>query len=234
MKKQFQKLLMGFVCLTVLFSAKTVRAEDIPADLTSVFALIEPYLLSGGGVPVPGGVPAIPGATLNLGNCQPVVTPGFPTTTLHFTATITCPVNGNVYINLIPAGVSVRLEIVQGPIEKVEADFVIQIKRKASTTYVSWQMLNGYVSVRAQSGLPAQDFNMTGAGQRAMSKQLTTAKSRVNVFDAATTNGTALLKEMSKVKSASAAPTKSTVCSLYGASKTNVESGSLAACRELK
>lgn len=235
MKKQFQKLLMGFVCVLALTSTKNAKAEDIPADITSVFALIEPYILAGGGsVPGTGGIPTIPGATLNLGGCQPMVVPGFPTTTLVFVPTPTCPVSGNVYLNMIPTGVSVRLEILQGPVQKLEADFTIQLKRKAGTTYVYWQLLNGYVSIRPSEGMPAQDFNMTGAGQKASSKQVTSSKSRLNVFDAVTMDGTALFKESEKVKSASSATTKNTVCSLYDAVKTKVDSGTLVNCRDLK
>ena len=233
MKKQFHKLFMGFVCVLALTSTKNAKAEDIPADITSVLAMIEPYI-GGSSVPGSGGIPTIPGATLNLGACQPMVVPGFPTTTLTFVPTVTCPVSGNVYLDLVPTGVRVRLEILQGPVEKFEADFTIQIKRKMGTTYVNWQLLNGYVSIRPSQGMPAQAFNMTGAGQKASSKQVTSSKSRVNVFDAATLDGSAIFKESQKVKSASSATTKNTVCSLYDAEKTKVDSGTLVNCRDLK
>lgn len=231
MKNYLSKMVLTLGLMGFLIPATKARAEDIPVQFNSIFAFIEPYLLSGGGIPGLTPTPVNPGA-INLSGCQPVIAFTFPTVNFQFTSSSACPVSGYIRINMIPLSVNVRLEFLQGPIEKLEADVLAFIRRANRVSYLNWQILNGYLAIRPSQYLPADAFYLTGAGQRTQSKTLLAIKSRVNIFSAETLFGTAFLKDVQKPKG-SAEVKKLTACTLTEATKDNVQSGNLSNCREI-
>jgi len=219
--------LFGALTLGVRAQAEDIDfpGEDISGEFASILALLEPF--------ISGGIPT--SSVINMGGCTPTMTFGFPTITVHFTNTITCPLAGDVIISLFPFGTKVRLEVFNVPfIEAIDVDVMLYFRREGDIRYTYLVIQNGRLAIRPAPQMPLQELMINGLGIRAKQKNVGyQSQNRVNVFQKESGNGFAILKTTSKLNGEPKSK-KVERCDLTGGDITDVQGGELSNCRVVR
>jgi hypothetical protein len=163
------------------------------------------------------------GGTAFLGGCAVEVRPGFPTTELRFRRSATCKLDGTIVLGFLPLTASVRLVIYDTPqLEAIDADFTMRLRFRPTT--LDWRLSNARVAFRLTPQSPRVERALTGQGTRVRNGRNFTAQGRFNLFDPATGQGQALLRNVeNRVRTRQ-------VCMLSGAALADPASGVLSAC----
>lgn len=215
-----KRTLMSFGVAAMVFSSSQARAESaLPDQFSTIFEIIESFILQGGLIP----------SSIGGGGCRPAIKLGFPSITMQFGASsATCPVVGDIKFSLIPFGAQVRLEVRNNPmLQSINMDIAMKLGRKNSPFTFQWQVLNGHVAFRMQPNAGLNEWAITGMGQRVRTNAGLDVSRRLNIFDKTTGNGYALMTTVSNPKGGKRVVTRK-LCGLAGAQATDQNSGTLA------
>ncbi|MBI4404453.1 MAG: hypothetical protein HY537_09845 [Deltaproteobacteria bacterium] len=223
------------VCILFFSFGQKSKAElpDLPfggLDISSVVQMVQGLsfgnFVSMGNLSLP--------STIDLGNCSPEVTWNGTYGDMKFPKSSTCPISGNVRLNLLPLSASIRLEVTGFPgLEAIDLDVLLNLRRRFKTTTLSYQVMNGRLAIRPEAAGPLVEVAVNSAGKWMKNKTSSSLTGRWNFFDKATGAGYTLLEDLKQVKP-NPAVINVQLCQLTGAVINQVDSGTLALCKDIK